>query len=170
MSYKFIELKGKILSSIGKLMDNDSFLLEINANERSITHKLAEYLQEEFEDWNVDCEYNRMINGKLNDPKRMKFPVKNVQTDDTEGKTVFPDIIIHERNRRNNLLVIEVKKIFKSKINTEFDELKLKTFTGTQFEYSFGLHIIFYVKSFYKKSPILHWFENGELMEVKNAF
>ncbi|AXV40393.1 hypothetical protein [Methanobacterium sp. BAmetb5] len=166
MNYSFDILQRKVISSINKLMDFDSCLLNENANERSITHKLAEYLQQEFKEWNVDCEYNRMVNGDSQDPKRMRFPVEDTKSDDTDAKTVFPDIIIHQRNERKNLLVIEVKKKFRNRINMEFDQRKLKTFTSDQFEYSFGLHIIFYVKSNFKKPPLYHWYENGELMEI----
>ena len=45
--------------ALSELIERDSFLFEADANERSITHKLAEYLQAQFQDWNVDCEYNR---------------------------------------------------------------------------------------------------------------
>ena len=107
IKYEFQDIKKKIKYSINKLMEHDSFLLKENVNERSITHKLAEYLQDEFKDWNVDCEYNRMVNGVSNEPKRMIFPVEDIKSNDTEAKTVFPDIIIHKRNRRKNLLVIE---------------------------------------------------------------
>lgn len=167
--YEFEDVKKKVQSSINKLIEHDSFLLKENANERSITHKLAEYLQQEFIDWNVDCEYNRMVNGDSNDPKRMLLPVENIKSNDTEAKTVFPDIIIHKRNTRENLVVIEVKKKLNNRIDCEYDHLKLKTFTDHQFNYSFGLHIIFHVKGNSKKSPILHWYENRKLMEVNNA-
>lgn len=166
MSYDFEDVQKKVKCSIDKLRDYDRFLLKENVNERSITHKLAEYLQQDFKNLDVDCEYNRMLNGNSNDPKRMIFPIKSIKTDDTEAKTVFPDIIIHDRDSKDeNLLVIEVKKKFRNRINTDFDIQKLKTFTSTQFNYSFGLHIIFYVNSKFEKSPILHWYVNGELMK-----
>lgn len=169
IKHKFADTKWKIEHSISKFMEYDSFLLKENANERSITHKLAEYLQQEFIDWNVDCEYNRMVNGDSNDPKRIHLPVEDVRSNDTEAKTVFPDIIIHKRNKRKNLLVIEVKKKLNNRIDCKYDHLKLKTFTSPQFGYSFGLHIIFHVESNFKKSPVFHWYKKGELMDVNNA-
>ena len=89
-----------------KLKKNDWKLLKSDVNERSITHKLAIYLQENFPNFDVDCEYNR--DGL--DPKMLNLPVSNILDNDTEAKTVFPDIIIHERGTKNNILVIEVKK------------------------------------------------------------
>lgn len=164
MNYDFITVKGKVLSSIGDLFEYDSFLLKENVNERSITHKLAEYLQEDFKDWNVDCEYNRMVNGDSNDPKRMNLPIENIKSNDTEAKTVFPDIIIHKRNERKNLLVIEVKKI-NNRSNYELDILKIEKFTSEEFNYSYGLQLIFHVNNEYEKSPKLNWYKNGVLFE-----
>lgn len=54
-----IKVHKKVEKAINILSKNDAFLLEGNVNERSISHKLAEYLQQEFNDWNVDYEYNR---------------------------------------------------------------------------------------------------------------
>jgi hypothetical protein len=73
---KFKKVERKVKCSINKLMEFDDFLLEKDVNERSITHKLAEYMQQEFKDWDVDCEYNRMINGDLNVPKRINIPIR----------------------------------------------------------------------------------------------
>ena len=39
---------------------NTEFLLEKNLNERTITHKLANYFEKYFSNYDVDCEYNRM--------------------------------------------------------------------------------------------------------------
>jgi hypothetical protein len=85
ISQKTVE--AKVSSAIDKLMANDRLLLQYDANERSISHKLAEYLQLEFTDWNVDCEYNR----KGHDPKRLNLKVDQVFTDNTQAKTVYPE-------------------------------------------------------------------------------
>lgn len=100
------QVKHAVSSAIEKLLDADSFLLQNNVNERSISHKLACYIQELFADWQVDCEYNR----DHDDTKRLNLPTKNVKTNDTNAQTVYPDIIIHRRNTGQNLLVIEIKK------------------------------------------------------------
>jgi hypothetical protein len=55
--------KQKILMGTELLLENDRYLLERNVNERSITHKLAEYYQDLFKNWNVDCEYNKNLSG-----------------------------------------------------------------------------------------------------------
>lgn len=88
-----------------RLLDQDAYLLEQNVNERSITHRLAMYMQEQFRDWDVDAEYNR----NHDDPKVIPRP-ETIATDDVNGQTVFPDIIVHRRSTDENLLVVEVKK------------------------------------------------------------
>ncbi len=100
------ETKEKIITAYKLLLKNDSYLFCVNANERSITHKFAEYLQFEFPEYNVDCEYNR--NGL--DTKKLQSFKKEISTDDTDAASVFPDIIIHHRGTNNNLAVIEAKK------------------------------------------------------------
>jgi hypothetical protein len=92
--------------SIESFLTHESNLLCIDVNERSITHKIAEYLQYNFKEWNVDCEYNRLGDKVKTLPK----PIKT-NSNDTDAKTIFPDIIVHKRGKNENLLVIEVKKV-----------------------------------------------------------
>lgn len=112
----------KIQKAYSKLLSCDGLLLTADANERSITHKLAEYLQLQFSEWNVDCEYNR--DGI--DPKRLYSFRQKVDSDDTNAVTVFPDIIVHHRGTNDNLLVIEAKKSNYS--GKDLDGQKLKAF------------------------------------------
>jgi hypothetical protein len=109
--------------AIDLLLKRDKELLVLDANERSITHKLAEYLQAEFKDWHVDCEYNRIREAA----KHIHLPSGEVRPDDTNAITVFPDIIVHKRNTPENLLVIEVKKSTNPQ-GEEFDVSKLHAF------------------------------------------
>ena len=53
------EVLEKIKNAYRKFLKNDFYLLEFDANERSITPRFAIYLEDEFPDYNVDCEYNR---------------------------------------------------------------------------------------------------------------
>src|SRR5271165_7265202 len=54
-------------AAVRQLFEPDAYLLQVDANERSITHRLALYLTPHFPDWDIDCEYNRC--GDL--PKRL---------------------------------------------------------------------------------------------------
>jgi hypothetical protein len=95
-----------IAQALDQLLEVDEHLLRVDANERSLTHRFGMYLQEALRDWHVDCEYNR--NGV--DPKRIV--VHDLQSDvaDTDGQTVFPDVIAHIRDTSMNYLVMEFKK------------------------------------------------------------
>ncbi|MDA8025249.1 MAG: BsuBI/PstI family type II restriction endonuclease [Actinomycetota bacterium] len=132
------EVIRKLHSAYCRLLRNDFALLELNANERSITHKLAEYLQSEFQEWHVDCEYNR--DGDI--PKQLS--VQNISTNDTDARTVFPDIVIHHRNTKNNLVVIEAKK--SSTAHGSADEEKLKAYIA-EHRYQFAFAVIFPIES-----------------------
>lgn len=50
-----------IIRTLKKFLKKDSYLSDVDANERSQTHKIAEYLQQIFPEYNVDCEYNRNL-------------------------------------------------------------------------------------------------------------
>ncbi len=123
--------------------EEDYGLLHVDASERSISHKLAEHLQRQFPQFHVDCEYNRHGDGV----KRLNFyDTERTCPNDTEARTVFPDIIVHERGRdRKNLLVIEIKK--STNTDNVKDLMKLKAFTDPKplakerFAYRIGLFL-----------------------------
>ena len=119
-------LHEKVKLALCDFFVEDDDLLQRNVNERSITHKLAEYLQRQFEGLKVDCEYNRR--GK--DPKTLQ-------------KRIFPDIIVHDRgDSDNNRLVIEVKKSAAGPVTR--DEEKLRGLTSSDgYHYTLGLLLVF---------------------------
>lgn len=80
-----VAVKQKVESTIRRMRTQDLFLIQANTNERSISHKLAEYMQLEFPLWKVDCEYNR----HGDEIKKLEVPCDNINWDDTEAKTVF---------------------------------------------------------------------------------
>jgi len=101
------EIKSRLISALQMLVKKDSHLLTVDANERSITHRLAVYLEGLFPGWDVDCEYNR----NLETVKRLSVFKKHIDNDNDHGSSVFPDIIIHHRGPNGeNLVVIEAKK------------------------------------------------------------
>jgi hypothetical protein len=117
------ELNERLGRACAIFMERDQHLLCVEANERSMTHKFAEYLQREFPEWDVDCEYNR--SGHV--PKRLRtlVPEWQVSPEDENATTVFPDIIVHRRGAKENLLVIEAKK---SGTSDTFDRAKLAAY------------------------------------------
>jgi hypothetical protein len=127
------EIKKQIQKAIDLLLEKDAVLFENDSAERAITAKLACYIQDQFPEWNVDCEYNRDFDGV----KRLKEICNPGNHED--GASVYPDIIVHRRMTSENLLVIEVKKT----TNTESDECDLRKLEAFRNElgYQHGLFI-----------------------------
>lgn len=128
------DVKRRIIAAVCSLYGYDRELLEANVNERSISHKLAEHLQTEFPEWNVDCEYKR----RGYEPKRLQLERWHARPDDIKAKTIFPDIIIHHRLTDENLAVIEVKKTHGQAETKDIQKLELFTKTK-QYRYKYGL-------------------------------
>jgi hypothetical protein len=99
------ELACIVRVAIDRLLEDDRILLEIDVQERSISHRLAMYLQELLPKWHVDCEYNR----DGHEPKMLNL-YPEIRKEDDEGSLVLPDIIVHKRTKPKNLLVVEIKK------------------------------------------------------------
>ena len=141
MVYSKSEIKTKIQIALEILYEKDMFLLKNDVNERSISHKLAEYIQQQFSEYHVDCEYNRVGSLTVDEEyfnKKLRL-YKNIKC--LNGETVYPDIIIHKRGQRDNLLVIEIKKTSKG-LNVLDDYKKILGFlTKGDFKYRFGLFL-----------------------------
>ncbi|HVC98106.1 MAG TPA: hypothetical protein VND64_30830 [Pirellulales bacterium] len=123
-------LESAINSACDRLIVNDRQLFARNVNERSFSHKFAMYLQDEVEkwteEWDVDCEFNRDAQDTGEDyAKRLDLidKIESLTTSvfDEHARTVFPDVIVHQRGPGNNLLVVEVKKGIADPISIEFD-------------------------------------------------
>ncbi len=126
------ELKQKVARAIDRLFRRDESLFKLDVNERSISHRLAAYLQDEFGDeLDVYCEYNRRNHDNKNIIKRLERLQEFsdcVGVDDDKGKTVYPDIIVHHRDTsEDNCLVIEIKKTSNAR-GKSFDLEKLRAY------------------------------------------
>jgi hypothetical protein len=138
-------IQDQIGQALAVLFDQDRHLLISDVNERSITHQLAIYLSRQFPDWNVDCEYNR--NGEdtklLEDDYRFNelFEIieENIRSDDSNARTVYPDIIIHHRGTEENLVIIELKKSTNPK--SKDDDIKKLIGLKQQLGYKYAVFI-----------------------------
>ena len=158
------DVQKKVKTALRLLRELDSFLLEADTNERTISHKLAEYLQKEFPDYNVDCEYNRH-GYDIKKLGNLKVPNGNLSWDEPEAKTIFPDIIVHKRNTdENNFLVIEIKKSSNKK-GLQFDIEKLVALTAEEYQYRFGLFLII---SMNRTFDSLVWYSDGEIIDEEH--
>mgnify|MGYP001574549244 CR=1 FL=1 len=130
--------------------------LQSGSSERSFAHRLAVYMEDDFEKWNVDCEYNRQ--GML--PKELE----GIAGCEIQKKTdrIYPDIIVHHRTNDGeatvgeNLLVIELKN---DEVEDVCDRRKLELLThpGGYYKYQLGLHINVGDHKFHKT-----WYKNGK--------
>lgn len=118
------EVEGLVVEAVERLVVTDPYLFTRDANERTITHRLAVYLERQFTGWDVDCEFNR----DGHDPKRLNLPPRsNILSDDVHATTVFPDIIVHRRGSDENLVAIESKKTTNGE-GRAWDDRKLAAF------------------------------------------
>lgn len=129
-------------------LQNDTDLLIANVNERSLTHKFAEYLQLILSklpnnEWKVDCEYNRYGHHiKALDRVLTVIGVDMVPVTSVKSISVYPDIIIHRRGSGGpNLLIIEAKKdpTLKDRL---VDIQKIKAIKDG-YGYTYGVFLIF---------------------------
>lgn len=177
---KRVEIEQIVRDSLDELLARDPTLLADDVSERSITHKLAEYLQNRIPNLHVDCEYNR--NAALGDgaPKTLHIlsslrqsilseglQCGGLQEDDLLAVSTYPDIIVHRRRfNRDNLLVIEVKKRH-SKIDRDYDYRKLIGFTETtdfnDYGFKYGVFILLDTDGKPPKAPELTWFVDGKI-------
>jgi hypothetical protein len=128
----------KVVSAIREFYQHEAFLLEKDLGERTLTHRLAVHLEQEFSGWDVDCDYNRL------GERLLKLPHGSIiSTDDGLGKSIFPDIVVHRRAIPENLLAIEVRKATNHQ-PPEHDEHKLRGMTDPHvwFAYRIGVFLI----------------------------
>lgn len=137
--------------ALGNLFIRDHHLLQVEASERSITHKLGEYLRLYLDDRldqslnsepriSVDCEYNRF--GTQGLPKRLPL-YTDLLINDEPYYLVNPDIVIHHRGpQSDNWLVIEVKTFFNHRPAVVLlDKLKLVGYLGHPTYYNSGVFL-----------------------------
>lgn len=122
----------KLESALNKLYEKDQYLINFELNnhvsERSITHKLGAYLTPLFEEYDVDCEYNRFgCEGKF--VEKLK-------------QNVIPDIIVHKRGKMNNFIAIEIKPWWNDDTDKDVKKLYEMTKQDSQFRYYFGFSIV----------------------------
>jgi len=139
-----MRIKTKVRRAFKRFMEVERALLSAKTNERSLTHRLAIQVERLFPQYDVDCEYNR--DGNI--PKRLDaFRRPSVPSDDTDGVTVYPDIIVHRRGQRANIVVIEAKLSSNNlpcvlPQTCHCDRCKLRAYRA-EFGYAYAFYVVF---------------------------
>lgn len=178
------KLNDYILRALNEVYDRDLHLInnkplnisgkdkENHVGERSIVFRFAHYFQNylerdySFENFNLDCEYNR--NGEST-KELPSFP-----------RGTYPDVILHKRGKNtDNILVMEFKTYWNN--NQETDIRKIKEFTDENGKYRFHYGVTILIERNikdvqirgYKNSKICYlYYGNGifsdpNLLEIK---
>jgi hypothetical protein len=133
----------KVLTALGEFYARETFLFEHDLGERALTHRLAVHLEKQFSGWHVDCDYDRL------GERTLRLPRGTIaSTDDHLAKSIYPDIVVHQREIPNNLLAIEVRKASNHQ-PPEHDRHKLRALTDPHlwFAYWIGLYLVLGRKS-----------------------
>lgn len=185
------EVNKKVTTALGQLNTEEEYLLVNNLSERCLAHKLAEKLQRLFDEYNVDCEYDKDVSDLESTKAIFVFQeeaqnyydsfmrsfeerydsFQNRFIDGKWKKLVIPDVIIHKRGTQENLLIIEIKKTrnvtLKSK---QFDNYKLCKYTSEDLcglKYLYGLYLELNESINQPERPIFHnlkYYKKGEVV------
>ena len=133
----------KVVSALEDFYARETQLFERDLGERTFNHRLAVHVEKQFDGWDVDCDYNRLGERMLRLPRGTI-----ISTDDGNGKSVFPDIVVHHRAIPENLLAIEVRKATNHQ-PPEHDQHKLHALTDPHlwFAYWIGVYLVLGKKS-----------------------
>src|ERR1700680_377839 len=128
----------KVVTALQEFYAREAFLFEQDLGERTLTHRLAVHLENQFAGWEVDCNYDRLGERTLRLPHGTI-----VSTDDHLAKSVYPDIVVHQREIPNNLLAVEVRKASNHQ-PVEHDRHKLQALTDPHlwFAYWIGVYLV----------------------------
>ena len=127
---------GKVVTALKEFYGRETHLFEHDLGERTLTHRLAVHLERQFGGWDVDCDYNRLGERTLRLPKG-----SIVSTDDGNGKSVYPDIVVHRRTVPENLLAIEVRKASNHQ-PPEHDRHKLQGLTDPHLWFAYRIGVL----------------------------
>ena len=93
------------------------------------------HLENQFAGWQVDCDYDRLGERTLRLPHGTI-----VSTDDHLGKSIYPDIVVHQREIPNNLLAVEVRKSANHQ-PLEHDQHKLQALTDPHLWFAYWIGV-----------------------------
>jgi hypothetical protein len=125
----------KLIAALQEFYARETYILERDLGERTLTHRLAVLVEKHFAGWEVDCDYDRL------GERTIRLPHGSVSsTDDHLGKSIYPDIVVHQRDIPNNLLAVEVRKASNHQ-PIEHDQHKLRALTDPHLWFAFSIGV-----------------------------
>jgi hypothetical protein len=126
----------KVVAGLREFYAREAFLLDKDLGERALTHRLAVHFESQFPGWAVDCDYDRLGERTLRLPHGTI-----VSTDDHLAKSIYPDIVVHQREIPNNLLAVEVRKAANHQ-PLQHDQHKLRAMTDPHVWFAYWLGVL----------------------------
>jgi hypothetical protein len=126
----------KVVAALREFYAHETWLLENDLGERTLTHRLARDIEKQFSGWEVDCNYDRLGERTLRLPHGTI-----VSTDDHLAKSVYPDIVVHQREIPNNLMALEVRKASNHQ-PVEHDQHKLQALTDPHLWFAYRIGVL----------------------------
>jgi hypothetical protein len=108
--------------------------------ERAIVARLKDFLHGQYEGWSIDLEWNR----REDIVKRLRYDLRKEELIGNDA--IVPDLIVHRVGKKENMLVVEVKKSSNRDFDGDIWKLKGMTEQAGDYGYSVGLHLILDVK------------------------
>lgn len=114
----------------------DKELAYADPSERAIVARLAELLKGKYEGWSIDLEWNR----REDVIKRLTYALNRSQL--IKEGAIVPDLIVHRVGKKENLLVVEVKKAENRNFEGDIWKLKGMTELTGAYAYAVGVHLV----------------------------
>jgi hypothetical protein len=126
----------KLIAALQEFYARETYLLERDLGERTLTHRLAVNVERQFSGWEVDCDYDRL------GERTLRLPRGTVaSTDDHLAKSIYPDIVVHQREVPDNLLAIEVRKASNHQ-PVEHEQHKLRALTDPHLWFAYATGVL----------------------------
>ena len=126
----------KVVTALQDFYAHEGFLFEKDVGERTLTHRFAVYLEKHFSGWSIDCNYDRLGERTLQLPHG-----SIISTDDHLGKSIYPDVVVHQREIPNNLLAIEIRKAI-NHTPLDHDRHKLRALTDPHIWFAYAIGVL----------------------------
>jgi hypothetical protein len=129
-----------IFASAVRELLRDGDLAYADPSERAIVGRLQSFLAGKYEGWSIDVEWSR----RESVIKRLSY--KSSEEELIRHSAIVPNLIVHRVGKKENLLVVEVKKATNKDFDGDVWKLRGMTDHAGDFAYALGIHLVVDVK------------------------